>query len=278
VSTIASGVFDQFEAPAMFKVAGTYFFLDSSRSYWRSNDNSYATASSISGPWTYRGYFAPQGTKTYNSQTTFVLPVAGNSGTTYVYMGDRWCDTCLPSSTYVWQPLSVGGTTLSMPTFYPGWSINVNAGTWTSVADNNMSVNDATYGSGQNQFNYVGGWGHSSCNSGDNCYNGDNSWDGTGNDTVTMTFTGTQVKLYSVIDTIHGLAGASICDSNGNNCGTETLIDLYAPTQAGNQLVWVSPVQPYGTYTLKLRVTGIHENYSTGTGVTVDRVTIATTS
>lgn len=124
VSQPLSAMCSNCEAPTLFKVGSTYFFLFSHRTGWASNDDFYFTATSLSGPWTSRGNLAPAGTHTWNSQTTYVLPVQGTSGTTYMYMGDRWNANNLATSTYVWQPLVVKGTSLSMPTFHASWTVN----------------------------------------------------------------------------------------------------------------------------------------------------------
>jgi len=275
-NTVATGIFSSAEAPALFKAGGTYFLLSSSLTWWRSNENFYATATSLAGPWTARNGFAPSGSKTHNSQTTFVLPVTGSAGTTYMYMGDRWCNACLPSSTYVWQPLTVSGTTLSMPTYRPQWSIDVNRGTWSEVSDGGTTVNDATLGSGTLQFSYGPGWQTSGCATGDGCNNSDNTYSNTTDAVAHMRFTGTQASLYSVVDPNHGQVAASICDADRANCGAETLVNLYAPARAANTLVWASPVKAYGTWSVKLRVAGAKTPYSTGSYVTIDRMTVAT--
>ncbi|MGH1556608.1 family 43 glycosylhydrolase, partial [Streptomyces sp. L7] len=76
------------EAPALFKRNGVYFMLTSAATGWSANQQRYATATSITGPWT---AFTNVGDSTaYNSQTAYVLPVTGTSGTSYLYMGDRW--------------------------------------------------------------------------------------------------------------------------------------------------------------------------------------------
>lgn len=112
------------ESPALFKVNDTYYFLFSHRTGWATNDNRYYTATSLAGPWTARGNLAPAGTKTWNSQTTYVLPVTGSATTTYMFMGDRWNADDLATSTYVWQPLVVNGTSLSMPVFHSSWKVD----------------------------------------------------------------------------------------------------------------------------------------------------------
>lgn len=66
-----------FESPTLFKRKNTYYFIGSNLTSWEKNDNYYYTSKSLSGPWTAKGLIAPQGTLTWNSQSTFVLPLAG---------------------------------------------------------------------------------------------------------------------------------------------------------------------------------------------------------
>lgn len=118
------------EAPALFKVNGNYFLLTSFQTGWSLNDNIYWTASSLAGPWTNRGNFAPTGTSTYSTQTSFVLPITGSAGTSYLYLGDRWTGppSVLSSSSYVWLPLDVSGTTVSLPAWYDAFGVNLTTG------------------------------------------------------------------------------------------------------------------------------------------------------
>jgi len=107
-----------FESPALFRKGNLYYFLGSNLTSWERNDNYYYTATSLHGPWTARGLFAPAGTLTWNSQTTFVLPVTGSRDTTYLFMGDRWSYPKQASAaTYVWQPLAVNGFSISLPSY-----------------------------------------------------------------------------------------------------------------------------------------------------------------
>lgn len=69
------------------------------------------------------------GSNTFNSQTSFVLPVTGTQGTTYVYIGDRWNSSDLYSSSQVWLPMTISGSTASMNTFYDTWTIDTATGT-----------------------------------------------------------------------------------------------------------------------------------------------------
>ncbi|MEO6096112.1 MAG: family 43 glycosylhydrolase, partial [Fibrobacteria bacterium] len=122
------------ESPTVFKMGDTYYWLFSDKTGWRSNDNNYATAPAIAGPWTKKGLLAPAGKKTWDSQSTFVLSVTGTKGTTYMFCGDRWNADDNSKATYVWQPLIVNGASISMPTFHESWYLNVTTGTWSADA------------------------------------------------------------------------------------------------------------------------------------------------
>ena len=119
---------NQYESPAMVKIGGTYYLFGSHLTGWSTNDNQYTTATSITGTWSSWRSFAPSGTNTCNSQTTAILPVSGSSGTSYVFLGDRWNSGNLADSRYVWQPLTISGTTVSMAC-QSSWTIDTATGT-----------------------------------------------------------------------------------------------------------------------------------------------------
>ena len=119
---------DQYESPAMAKIGGSYFLFGSHLTGWSTNDNQYTTATSIAGTWSSWRSFAPSGTNTCNSQTTSILPVSGTTTTSYVFLGDRWNATNLADSRYVWEPLSISGTTVTM-TCQANWTIDTATGT-----------------------------------------------------------------------------------------------------------------------------------------------------
>jgi hypothetical protein len=129
--TVASLVtsLPQFESPAVVKIDGTYFIFGSHLTGWSTNDNQYSTATSMAGPWSAWKSFAPSGTNTCNSQVTFILPVVGSSGTAYMFLGDRWNSNNLTDSRYIWQPLTIKGTAVSM-TCPTSWTLDAPAGTW----------------------------------------------------------------------------------------------------------------------------------------------------
>jgi hypothetical protein len=131
-----------------------------------------------------------------------------------------------------------------------------------------ITIDDAVEGTGVDSFNYVGsGWQHcAAC--GSDLYDQTNSWDNTTNDYVTVGFHGTQIMFYGVHDPSHGIGAVSI------DGGSETSIDFYAATRAGDQLMWTSPVLSDGDHIFKLRVTGTKNPSSTNYWVVPDRVDI----
>jgi len=131
--TKAVAVLPDMEAPAVVKVGAAYFIFCSKLTGWNTNDNQYATAPALAGPWTALADFAPAGTNTFNSQTAYVLPVAGTAGTTYMYMGDRWVPANLATSTYIWLPLTISGTSASM-SWESQWTIDPVVGAWSAVS------------------------------------------------------------------------------------------------------------------------------------------------
>lgn len=117
------------EAPALFKHDGRYYLITSACTGWDPNQAQYATATSIGGPWSSLQNIG-NGT-TYDTQSTYVIPVVGTKTTTYVYAGDRWQDPDLASSKYIWLPLKLNGTKLSLD-YYDKWQLNVTTGEWST--------------------------------------------------------------------------------------------------------------------------------------------------
>ncbi|MCJ1676154.1 NPCBM/NEW2 domain-containing protein [Streptomyces sp. APSN-46.1] len=118
-----------FESPAMAKVDGRYFLFGSYLTGWSTNDNVYATAPSPAGPWSEFKNFAPAGSRTFDSQTSSIVPVTGSRGTTYMYVGDRWNPQRLFDSKPVWLPLHISGTTANL-SWQDSWSLDTASGTW----------------------------------------------------------------------------------------------------------------------------------------------------
>ncbi|MEU6177087.1 RICIN domain-containing protein [Streptomyces coeruleorubidus] len=126
------------EAPALFKRNGVYFMLTSGATGWNPNQQQYATATSIAGPWSAMKNIGDS--TTFGSQTAFVLPVQGSSGTSYLYLGDRWGNSfggTVNDSRYVWLPLTFSNSTTMSMSWSPEVTIDTAAGT--------ISGTNATY-------------------------------------------------------------------------------------------------------------------------------------
>jgi hypothetical protein len=126
------------EAPALFKRGSTYFLLTSGATGWSPNQAKYATASSISGPWS--GWTNVGDSTTFSSQPTFVLPIQGTSTTSYLYMGDRWAGAWsgpVNDSQYVWLPITFPTSTSMSLNWYPSITVDTATGAVTG--------NPATY-------------------------------------------------------------------------------------------------------------------------------------
>lgn len=140
---------EKYESPTILKRNGIYFMFASQLTGWDTNDNKYSTATSLSGPWSSWQNFAPSGSKTHNSQVTFVLPISNNFA---MYMGDRWVPGRLHSSTYVWLPLNINDRSASLPWYY-NWIPNVAGGSWSPPPSDNSY--EAESGSLQNNARRV---------------------------------------------------------------------------------------------------------------------------
>lgn len=95
------------EAPALFKRQGVYFLITSGATGWQPNRAAYQTAPAITGPWTAPVPFGDA--RTYNSQSTYVLPVTARGRTSWLYMGDQWAPAwggSVNASAHVWLPLA----------------------------------------------------------------------------------------------------------------------------------------------------------------------------
>jgi hypothetical protein len=231
-----------FESPAIFRKDSLYYFLGSGLTGWERNDNSYFTATSLKGPWTKGGWFAPEGKLTWNSQTTFVLPIVGSKETTYMFMGDRWSFPRQASAaTCVWQPLTVSGTSLSIPAYHEAWRINTSTGEALPLTVEGKTIQNTN----KRFIHYSEQWQQDTLavrtakEKGAAC---------------TVTFTGTQIGLYGLARPDGGYASVVLRDSKRKIVLSST-VDMYCQYPVST-LKLLSPVLPKDTYTLSVSVIG----------------------
>lgn len=249
---VVKSIAPECESPAILKKGDIYFWLGSHRTSWERNDNFYYTATSLKGPWTSRGTFAPAGTLTWNSQTTFVLPIAGSKDTTYMFMGDRWSYPYQASSaTYVWQPVTVSGTSLSIPQFMEGWQINTATGVYSPAPLEGRVIAHQD----KRSITYSGAWAHSSTQDSVQVSRSDEK-----GASFSVGFSGKQIGFYSLSQNNGGYARVTLTNSQGKTVNTCT-IDMYS-LYAVSSLKFISPLLPAGRYTLTVTVMGEHSKWT----------------
>lgn len=258
-----------FESPAIFRKDSLYYFLGSKLTSWERNDNYYFTAPSLKGPWIERGLFCPEGTLTWNSQTTFVLPIEGSKDTAYMFMGDRWAYPKQASAaTYVWQPLTISGTSVSIPKYIDAWQINTKTGETTAVTVGKKIIdnNDKKF------ISYSGKWQQDTLS----VMSSDEKAA-----SFTVKFTGKQIGFYGLARPDAGYAHILIQNKKGKTI-LSSIVDMYCkyPTQT---LKFLSPILKKDIYTLTVTVMREHGNWSdkrkniygsTGNFVSLDKIVI----
>lgn len=95
------------EAPALVKRGDYYYIITSGCTGWAPNQAKYAYAKSITGPWS--ELINLGNATTFESQSTYILPIEGTKSTSYLYVGDRWDGKQYFNSTYVFLPLTFKG-------------------------------------------------------------------------------------------------------------------------------------------------------------------------
>lgn len=271
VAQINKSMTTGFESPTMLKKDGIYFLIGSHLTSWERNDNYYYTSNSINGPWESRGLIAPEGSLTWNSQSTFVLPIIGTKETTYMFMGDRWSFPKQASSaTYVWQPLTVSGTSISMPTYQEAWQINVLTGLASS-----MNTTDRIIENNDKSIQYNGNWKH---------LNNEDASESKSDEkeaSFSIEFSGQQIALYSYAGSENGYARIVLTDKKGKTI-VKSLVDMYRKLALSTQ-VFRSPILKKGDYKLTVSVSGERSNWSdkkksvygsTGYFISLDKIII----
>lgn len=120
---------DKLEAPAIIKSGDYYYLMGSGQSGWYPNQARYAYTKDISNPEGWSELELIGNNTSFYSQPTNIMELTSPAGQkNYVYMGDRWNSKKLGESTYVWLPLEIDGTDMSL-SYIPEWSLNAEDGT-----------------------------------------------------------------------------------------------------------------------------------------------------
>jgi hypothetical protein len=133
------------EAPAFFKRNNVYFLITSAATGWDPNQAQYATSSSLTSGWSSLTNVGDS--STFHSQSTYVVPVQGASGTSFLYMGDRWAGAWggpVNDSTYVWIPISFSSNTTMSMSWANTITLDVGAGTVTGATNKFKYVNKSS--------------------------------------------------------------------------------------------------------------------------------------
>jgi hypothetical protein len=115
------------EGNALVHYKGLYYVVGSGLTGWGANSNKYASAEHLEGPWSAFQDIAAPASKTYGSQSTFLLKITGSKTTSVIFMADIWKPRMLSDSRYLWMPLEIGAGKLTLPKPQP-WSIDVGTG------------------------------------------------------------------------------------------------------------------------------------------------------
>lgn len=235
------------ESPAVFKHNETYYWIGSGLTGWERNDNHYFTAKSLTGPWTDKGSVAPEGTLTWNSQSSYVFSVVGSKTTTYIYMGDRWSFPKQQSTaTYIWQPILFNGAEISMPEYHESWTIDVETGEWRDVPL--KPVYEILYN--DKRVSYEGDWKDAK---GDNIKSRRAK---TKDASISIPFNGTQIAIRGVASIDCGYGHIVIENSKGETVH-DTWVDMYS-NKTVEGLQYLSPKLPEGEYVLTFSPTESH--------------------
>jgi beta-xylosidase len=113
------------EAPAIFKHNNNYFFIASGCTGWSPNAARSAMAENIFGPWKELGNPCISEGKetTYNSQSTFILPVQGKENA-FIFMADRWNPKNAIDGRYIWLPIQFNESGEPYLEWLPEWDLS----------------------------------------------------------------------------------------------------------------------------------------------------------
>lgn len=113
------------EAPAIFKKDNIYYLITSGCTGWKPNEARSFKSKSIWGSWESLGNpcVGPNANLTFNSQSTFILPVQNKEGS-FIFMADNWRPKDPIDGRYVWLPIEIVNNK-PVVRWYNQWSLQV---------------------------------------------------------------------------------------------------------------------------------------------------------
>lgn len=132
------------EAPGILQTDSSYYILMSHKTGYRPNDVVAFRADSLSGPWSQPFPIAPPNTRTYSSQSGFILRINGTKQVTHLYLGDQWDSVSLWESRYIWLPIVVDDKAKTLQLAWQDvYDLDVVTGEWSPVEGTTYYAHDA---------------------------------------------------------------------------------------------------------------------------------------
>jgi hypothetical protein len=188
-----------------------------------------------------------------------------------MFMGDRWSYPKQASAaTYVWQPVTVAGDSLSINNYKDVWKIDLKTGVASSFKLAGKIIDNAD----TTTIVYKGNWRHESDSI-------SISQTDSKNDSLTFKFKGTQVAFYALARPDGGYTKIVVKDKRGKIVNA-AIVDMYCKYPL-RTLKFLSKPLPRDNYSVIISVMGERGNWSdkrkniygsTGYFVTLDQIII----
>ncbi|KAI1292973.1 carbohydrate-binding module family 35 protein [Xylaria venustula] len=139
--------FDKYdlEAPTILQTENSYYALMSHKTGYRPNNVVAFRADKLSGPWSQPWIVAPLNTRTFNSQSGFILRINGTKTITHLYIGDQWDGNSIWESRNLWLPVNIDEEKKSLSLeWHDVYDLDVKSGEWSSVKGRVYLGKDAT--------------------------------------------------------------------------------------------------------------------------------------
>lgn len=165
-------------------------------------------------------------------------------------MGDRWSFPKQASSaTYVWQPLTISGTSLKIPEYQQSWQIDLQTGVVSRPKNKDQILKNT-----DKEIKYSGNWNHSNENSLSESKSEDK------NASFSIKFKGQQIGFSSFVSNEKCYAKVVVADEKGKTI-TSSIVDMYSKNRI-ETTVYRSPLLKKGNYILSVYNTGERPNWS----------------